>query len=395
MTLRPFAQTLSSRWKDVRDGAGLHGAAVLPFDRRPFRASRCEQGKPVQDRRCPAAVSDREVVSRNTCAACSEIDCRGLQSRATRVARGSAARGPTSPMPAPSRLVRSAAAVALATSATGLAYVGSAAPARAAGYNGYCTSGSGVTIVVDFRSLGGGITIRCAPVGGGANGVQALQAAGIPVAGTQRYGMAFVCRLYGKPSADPCVNTPPTNAHWDYWKASNGGSWSYSSTGASQSAVIPGGFEGWSFSTGTRVAPRAAPRRPAHPPAHKPKPAPSHTTTSVRPPARHTTAAASHQSSSTAAPSTSAHRKAASPSSRAVTKSRTGSTSTSAAGASSSNGSTAAVAGGVRLANSDKLINDSTKSSGINATTVVGGIILAVLAVGGGAIAIVRRRSLG
>lgn len=299
-------------------------------------------------------------------------------------------------MPAPSRLVRSAAAVALATSATGLAYVGSAAPARAAGYNGYCTSGSGVTIVVDFRSLGGGITIRCAPVGGGANGVQALQAAGIPVAGTRRYGMAFVCRLYGKPSADPCVNTPPTNAHWDYWKASNGGSWSYSSTGASQSAVIPGGFEGWSFSTGTRVAPRAAPRRPAHPPAHKPKPAPSHTTTSVRPPARHTTAAASHQSSSsTAAPSTSAHRKAASPSSRAVTKSRTGSTSTSAAGASSSNGSTAAVAGGVRLANSDKLINDSTKSSGINATTVVGGIILAVLAVGGGAIAIVRRRSLG
>jgi hypothetical protein len=48
---------------------------------------------------------------------------------------------------------------------------------------------------------------------------------------------------------------------------------------------------------------------------------------------------------------------------------------------------------GAKLANSNDLIKQSDKSSGLNATTVVGGVVLAVLIVGGAAVAIIRRRS--
>ena len=47
------------------------------------------------------------------------------------------------------------------------------------------------------------------------------------------------------------------------------------------------------------------------------------------------------------------------------------------------------------MANSNKLIDDSDKSSGVNATTVVGGGVLGVLVIGGAAVAIQRRRNLG
>ncbi|WP_148043342.1 hypothetical protein [Flexivirga caeni] len=55
----------------------------------------------------------------------------------------------------------------------------------------------------------------------------------------------------------------------------------------------------------------------------------------------------------------------------------------------------AAGAGDPTLADSNTLIKDSDKSSGVGATTVIGGIVLAALAAGGAAIAIVRRRHLG
>ncbi|GGB25768.1 hypothetical protein GCM10011492_14890 [Flexivirga endophytica] len=324
-----------------------------------------------------------------------------------------------------SRLVRSATAVALASSATTFAYVGSAAPAQAAGYNGYCKTSSGVTVVVDFRNLGGGVAIRCSPVGSGATGLQALQAAGIPVEGTRDGGLSVACRIYGKPTAtqdlpggyhEQCVRMPPGKAYWSYWQASNGGSWGYSQEGLSNSHVIPGGFEGWSFSEGgSNVAPGAAPSRPT---------APKPTTTTTQPPAppRHTTTTAprhdpapsKHDGGTSAGSqpksttSTAAERKAeakakAAKASRSASKSASASksshSSSSSAGASSgstSASSGAAVdAGGQPLSNSDDLIKDSKKkSSSINATTVVGGGVLAALAIGGGVVAIIRRRNL-
>src|SRR5258706_12076529 len=105
-----------------------------------------------------------------------------------------------------------------------------ASPARAAA----CAAGqSGVTVVVDFASLGGGVVVGCAS-GDPASGLVALQGAGFDVDGTDRWGLAFVCRINGKPTAaaEPCVNTPPASAYWSYWHAQPGGAWSYSQLGA-------------------------------------------------------------------------------------------------------------------------------------------------------------------
>ncbi|MEV5707157.1 hypothetical protein [Actinoallomurus sp. NPDC052274] len=139
-------------------------------------------------------------------------------------------------------------------------------PARA-GTAGYCPGGTGVTVVVDYQALGGATEIRCAP-GAQASGLAALQNAGFTVTGTQRWGLAFVCRINGKPTSatEPCVDTPPASAYWSYWHASNGGTWTYSNQGASTYVPAQGSFEGWSFSTNagpdTNPPPRVTPVRP-------------------------------------------------------------------------------------------------------------------------------------
>ena len=135
------------------------------------------------------------------------------------------------------------------------------------GTAGYCPTSNGVTVVVDYQELGGATEIRCAP-GAQSTGLAALQNAGFTVTGTQRWGLAFVCRINGKPTAatEPCVNTPPTSAYWGYWHAPNGGAWTYSTTGASSYKPALGSFEGWSFSKNktatTNPKPRVTPRRP-------------------------------------------------------------------------------------------------------------------------------------
>jgi hypothetical protein len=144
----------------------------------------------------------------------------------------------------------------------------SAATPALAGTAGYCPTASGVTVVVDYQALGGTTEIRCAP-GAQATGLAALQNAGFTVAGTQRWGLAFVCRINGEPTAatEPCVDTPPASAYWSYWHAANGGTWTYSAVGASTYQPAQGSFEGWSFSTNagpdTNPPPRVTPVRPA------------------------------------------------------------------------------------------------------------------------------------
>lgn len=138
------------------------------------------------------------------------------------------------------------------------------------GRPGFCPTANGVTVVVDFQALGGDVVIRCAP-GAQKTGVAALLAAGIEVTGVQRWGLAFTCRLEGKPSArtESCVDTPPPNAYWSYWHAPNGGSWASSQYGALNRKPPVGSFEGWSFSlnrtAGSNPPPRIAPRRPGQP----------------------------------------------------------------------------------------------------------------------------------
>jgi hypothetical protein len=123
-----------------------------------------------------------------------------------------------------------------------------AEPAHAAG----CVGESGVTVVVDFTAFGGGVEIRCAP-GDPATGLQALQDAGFQITGTQRWGLAFVCRIDGlpTPAVEPCVTTPPASAYWSYWHAPAGGTWSYSTLGAISHDPAPGTVEGWAFGAGS------------------------------------------------------------------------------------------------------------------------------------------------
>jgi hypothetical protein len=123
---------------------------------------------------------------------------------------------------------------------------------------GECADNVGITIVVDFQDLGGGVNVVCAP-GPVSSGLDALHRAGVAWEGTTRFP-SFVCRIAGKPGADrePCTNTPPATAYWAYWIAPRGGPWCYSNVGAASRTPPPGTIEGWSFSldnTGAEIPP--------------------------------------------------------------------------------------------------------------------------------------------
>ena len=126
-----------------------------------------------------------------------------------------------------------------------------AEPAPRAAHAAACSPGAGVTVVVDFGSLGGGVVTGC-KLGDPPTGLAALTGAGFTVAGTQRWGLAFVCRINGQPTAatEPCVNTPPASAYWSYWHATPGGAWTYSTLGASSYNPAQGTVEGWRFGSG-------------------------------------------------------------------------------------------------------------------------------------------------
>ncbi|GIG58552.1 hypothetical protein Lfu02_29240 [Longispora fulva] len=136
-----------------------------------------------------------------------------------------------------------------------------AAPAQAA-----C---SGVTVVVDFGSLGGGVQTRCAG-GDPGTGLAALDSAGFGYTFVPRQP-GLICQLNSRP--DPC-NGAPKDAYWAYFHARAGGSWTYSDEGAGSYDPAPGSVEGWAFGAGRQpgIAPPAAPAPPP-PPAPAP-PAP-------------------------------------------------------------------------------------------------------------------------
>lgn len=169
-------------------------------------------------------------------------------------------------------------------------------PAQASGCDG-------VTVVVDFRGLGGGVRQGCAP-GSPASGVAALSAAGFGYTYASRQ-QGFVCRIDNKPGADAdkCVTTSPSTAYWSYWHASPGGSWSYSNQGAATYVPARGSVEGWAFGAGEQpgMAPPAAPApQPKPVPQPQPQPPPP-----VNPPAAQPTTVAPATTSSTAPTSSS------------------------------------------------------------------------------------------
>lgn len=183
--------------------------------------------------------------------------------------------GPMSLAPLLRRFVTALIAVVVGAFGSMTVLVATAAPADA-WTDGACPTAAGVTVVIDFQDLGGGIWVRCAP-GVVDSGFQALDQAGIPWTPTVRFS-GFVCRINDKPSAggttmadgstlrDPCVTTPPTEAYWSYWSATRGGSWCYSSWGGASRNPPEGTVEGWSFSY-KRTASSSPPPRVTPPPA--------------------------------------------------------------------------------------------------------------------------------
>ena len=136
-----------------------------------------------------------------------------------------------------------------------------AAPRQA---SGACAGTSGVTVVVDFQDLDGGVNVVCA-TGTVSSGLDALAKAGVSYQTAQRFP-GFVCRIAGRPANDPCVNTSPGSAYWSYWIAAPGGSWCYSTVGAGNRTPPAGTFEGWSFAL-NRTTSELPPPRFAPPPA--------------------------------------------------------------------------------------------------------------------------------
>jgi hypothetical protein len=126
------------------------------------------------------------------------------------------------------------------------------ADARSAGSDGPCPTADGVTVVVDFASLGEGVHVRCA-AGSPSTGFGALELAGIDY-DTALRSSGFLCRIAGKPSTDPCIDPSPAAAHWSYWLADRGGSWCYSNLGAGVRRPPKGTVEGWVFEQGSSAA---------------------------------------------------------------------------------------------------------------------------------------------
>ncbi len=132
------------------------------------------------------------------------------------------------------------------------------APAQAAA----CAGATGVTVIVDFKQLVGGVSQGCASTGGGKTASTNFSAAGFPLTFVQRLP-GFVCRVSGKPASDPCVNTPPVTAYWSlWWSDGKSGTWNYSTVGAGSLKVPTGGYLGFSWQgQAAKAAPGLAPKK--------------------------------------------------------------------------------------------------------------------------------------
>lgn len=158
--------------------------------------------------------------------------------------------------------------VALGVATAGLVVGAPAATAATCG-------GAGVSVVVDFKGLGGGQQTGCVSGKGGSSAATVLAAAGVELT-RARNQPGFVCRVQQVPASDPCVNASPSEAYWSlWWSDGSSGSWSYASLGVDQLKIPEGGSVGfaWDDQSGQVQPGTAPPKAPA--PAPSPSPSPS------------------------------------------------------------------------------------------------------------------------
>lgn len=152
--------------------------------------------------------------------------------------------------------------VALGATTAGLVAVAPAATAATC-------SGAGVSVVVDFKGLGGGQQTGCVTGKGGSSAATILGAAGVELT-RARNQPGFVCRVQQVPASDPCVNASPSDAYWAlWWSDGSSGSWSYASLGVDQLEIPEGGSVGfaWDDQSGQVKPGTAPPKAPAASPS--------------------------------------------------------------------------------------------------------------------------------
>jgi hypothetical protein len=162
-------------------------------------------------------------------------------------------------------------AAALATATTAAGPLGSAAAA-----SGRCPAGTGVTVVVDFGRLGGGVPVACDPGGAGDSARAVSERTGFDLQDV-RTQPGFVCAIDGRPNPDTsCQRTPPADAYWGlFWSDGKSGTWTYSTKGVDSLSVPEGGSIGWRWQDGgSQDRPGAAPNGPSPSPQPKPTSSP-------------------------------------------------------------------------------------------------------------------------
>ncbi len=178
---------------------------------------------------------------------------------------------------------RSSRGAAATATLVALAAVPLAPAGPAAAASGRCAPGTGVTVVLDYGPIGGGVVIGCDPDGAGRPAAQVVEAAGFDLDYVSSQP-GFVCRVEGRPSQDEgedCGDTPPGNAYWGlFWSDADPASWVYSSEGVGSLDVPEGGSIGWRFQDGgDRENPSAPPnpekKTPSPQPTKNPSPQPS------------------------------------------------------------------------------------------------------------------------
>lgn len=280
-------------------------------------------------------------------------------------------------------VARSAAAALVVAAAGGLL---PASPAAAAA----CAGSDGVSVVVDFHELGGGVRTACVSDGAGKTAATVFPAAGFSLDYVQRQP-GMVCRVSGAPADAACVNSPPANAYWSlWWSDGDSGTWTYATLGVGGLKVPDGGYLAfsWNGSSG-RVEPGFAPA------PHVDHPSPSTSSRPTKTP-KPTHSAGTGTTSSSAAASGSASSAAAS---ATPSESPTESASSKGPGRQQSDSASAA-ASATAAASPDASTDSDTSPVSSEAAEPddgglpgwVGPVVVVALLAAGGAAAVVRRR---
>jgi len=131
--------------------------------------------------------------------------------------------------------------------------------------SGICED-NGTNLVVDFGTDQDEALIEKCVQNYEGNSWDLFEAAGIAVAGTEKYPVGFVCRIQNFPDEEneACKETPGTkNGSWAYFLTDETGSWKYSPIGAATNKARCGVGEGWRYllpGEPTNTAPRSTPR---------------------------------------------------------------------------------------------------------------------------------------